>query len=83
MNTSTKMTTFQRKVQNVLWLAEFESMTLVQNDNLLMFNGDPSPVISGNFLDTFASPQINDNNVIFPEDGVPAHYANLVTAFLM
>jgi hypothetical protein len=42
-------------------------------------------VTSHNYLGTlelFAVPQIDDDNVIFQQDGAPAHYANTVTEFL-
>jgi hypothetical protein len=32
-------------------------------------------------LELFAVPQIDDDNVIFQQDGAPAHYANTVTEF--
>jgi hypothetical protein len=33
-------------------------------------------------LELFAVPQIDDDNVIFHQDGAPAHYVNTVTEFL-
>jgi hypothetical protein len=42
-------------------------------------------VTSHNYLDMlelFAVPQIDDDNVIFQQDGAPVHYANTVKKFL-
>jgi hypothetical protein len=42
-------------------------------------------VTSHNYLDMlelFAVPQIDDDNVVFQQDGAPAHYANIVTESL-
>jgi hypothetical protein len=42
-------------------------------------------VTSHNYLDMlelFAVPQIDDDNVIFQQDGAPGHYANIVMEFL-
>lgn len=42
--------------------------------------------ITGNYLDMLrllVLPQINDENVIFQQNGAPAHYANLVRLSLM
>jgi hypothetical protein len=33
-------------------------------------------------LELFTVPQIDDDNVIFQQDGAPAHYADIVTEFL-
>jgi hypothetical protein len=33
-------------------------------------------------LELFAVPQIDYDNVIFQQDGAPAHYANIVMEFL-
>jgi hypothetical protein len=35
-----------------------------------------------NILQLFAVPQTDDDNAIFQQDDVPAHYADIVTEFL-